>query len=232
MMRSMTTLLKPPPKIPALGFVASAGVLALVLSWAGWPLYPLRAWLVGFHEFFHAVGAWVTLGSVESILTAADHGLTMTRGGFYPVVSAAGYLGSALMGAACLRWCASARMRGVFVGLCTALAVALLWKGRLFEGGWAGMGMALAVDALAVAGTRTRFYPFILALSGCLFLTMGFDDLRTLLIDATSRTDAGLLAGWLGAPFLAWPIALLYAAGMCAAWAWSARGLWRDSRAR
>lgn len=223
--------LSPVKTAPGWGFALVAALAAVALEALSWPLYPLRSWMVAHHEFFHALGAWATLGEVVSISTYADHGATMSRGGFYPVVSMAGYLGCALYGAACLRWCARGTMRGAYLGLGGALCLALLWKGRFLDGGWLGAGVAVAIEALALLWVRSKWAPYCLALSGCLFLGMGLDDLRALLVEATSRTDAGLLARHLGMPFLAWPIALAYAGGMCSAWAWAARGLWRDARA-
>jgi hypothetical protein len=120
-------------------------------------------------------------------------------------------------------------MRYVFMAFCASLAAALLVKGDSGGGYGAGIYVAGAVDAVALWSAKSRFSPFVLAFSGCLFLSLGFDDARTLLIYATSETDAGLLARWLGMPFLAWPIALAYSSGMAAMWYWAAKGALRDS---
>lgn len=224
--------LTPVNPAPGWRFALAAALSAVVLEVLIWPLVPFRAWMVAHHEFFHALGTWATLGEVVSISAYSDHGVTLSRGGFYPIISMSGYLGCALYGAACLRWCAHASMRMAYFGGGMVFCLALAWKAQWVGGAWLGLGLALSVEALALLVVRTSWAPYALALSGCLFLSMGIDDVRVLLVQATSQTDAGLLARHLGMPFLAWPIALLYVGGMLAAWAWAARGLWRDARAK
>lgn len=215
---------------PSWRWVLAAGVAAIALEAAGWAMLPAKAWLVASHEFFHALAGWATGASVESIQAESMQGATFTRGGWYPVISCAGYLGCGALGAACLRYCARPAMRWGFQAFCAGLALALVAKGSYSNGYALGMAEALCVDALALWAARRAWAPFALALCGCLFLSMGFDDARALLFDATSRTDAGLLALHLGLPFLAWPIALGYAACMAGFWWWAVKGLVRDAR--
>lgn len=217
--------------VPSWRWIAMAMAAALLLECFGWAMFPLRAWLVASHEFFHALAGWLTGGVVESIQARSMEGVTYTSGGFYPFISCAGYVGSGMMGAACLRWCAEPKMRISFMVFCTFLGAALVAKGKFGDGYAWGMACALAVDALALWGAWTakgRWAPFVMALAGCLFLSTGFEDVRTLLIYATGRTDAGLLARHWGLPFLAWPIALCYAIVMAAMWWWALASLARD----
>lgn len=214
---------------PSLGWVFLAAVAALGIEASGPMMVPIRAWLVGSHEFFHALAAWLTGASVESIRVDAMHGLTMTRGGLYPLISCAGYVGTGAFGALCLRYCGRVWMRYVFETFCVALGLALVFKSGFSPGFGFGLAWALGVDALALWVVRLVKGPFLLALAGCLYLAFGLDDLRALLFYATSQTDAGLLARWMGLPALAWPIALAYGALMALMWFWAARGLAREA---
>lgn len=213
---------------PSVGwaFLASGFFLAL---WAlGVPLGPVQAWLVGLHEFFHALAAIVTGGSVQLIQTSSDSGgATISSGGFYPVMSMAGYVGTGALGALCLRHCGSAWVRLALMAACVGLALALIFFTR---GAWSGALQALAVDVAVFWLARSRAGSLATGCCGALLLSMGLTDARVLLIEATSRTDAGLLADWLGAPWLAWPIALGYVAAMAVLWIWALWGLARDAR--
>jgi hypothetical protein len=215
---------------PSWRWVVAAALVAVALEASGWGMLPAKAWLVASHEFFHALAGWLTGASVESIQAESMQGVTFTRGGWYPVISCAGYLGSGLFGALCLRYCARPAMRWGMQGFCACLAFALIIKGG-YSGGYAfGMIQALVVDALVFWTARRAWAPFALALCGCLFLSLGFDDVKVLLFYATAETDAGLLARHFGMLFLAWPIALAYASAMAGFWWWAVKGLARDAK--
>jgi len=62
-------------------------------------LLPLKLVVVAIHEFSHALAAWLTCGSVESIQVHGNEGgVTKTRGGSRFFILSAGYLGSAFWG--------------------------------------------------------------------------------------------------------------------------------------
>ena len=61
---------------------------------------PFRFFVVLVHEVNHAAAALITGGEVLEIRTHwNESGHTLTKGGFFPLISAAGYVGSALWGA-------------------------------------------------------------------------------------------------------------------------------------
>lgn len=68
----------------------------------GW-LWPLAWWVTGLHESCHALMAWATGGRVMGIGLDGQAGVTITQGGWYPGISAAGYVGTAATGALLLR---------------------------------------------------------------------------------------------------------------------------------
>ena len=213
-------------KKPSALWVIAAALVALGLELSGLAKYEIMNWLVATHEFFHALAGWLTGGSVESIRADGAHGgVTYTVGGFYPLISCAGYLGTGFLGAMCLRYSDSKNMAKIFQFFCVTLASALLIKGKYLDGYGLGMLWALAVDVLIFFIVRSSRYRFVLALVGCLYLSMGFDDAKMLLIYGTDQTDAGLLANYLGMRFLALPIALGYAAAMAGMWFWAFKSL-------
>lgn len=62
-------------------------------------LYPVILLVTFLHELGHAVGAWITGGTVEDIIVNKDgSGLTRSIGGSHPIILMGGYIGSAIFG--------------------------------------------------------------------------------------------------------------------------------------
>lgn len=200
--------------------------LALAVNGLGVLLFPIQGYLIACHEFFHALAGWLTGASVASIDTQFTHGTTWTAGGWFVVISSAGYLGTAAMGAALLRYCARPWARFGMLGFCAALFLALLVKGQ-WGLGWAS---AMAVNAVLFCALLRYQAPALLAFLGCLFCAMCFDDIKVYLFLMTSQTDAGILARHLGASILAWPIALAFAGVSGGLWWAAAKGLIKEER--
>ena len=185
---------------------------ALVLWETPW-IKPFRVFVVMVHEMCHAVAALVTGGEVLEMRTAwAEHGYTLSRGGWPLIIVSAGYVGSALLGAG-LIWSGVLpqlqRLALLLVGAVTlGMTLAFTPAGGLdFVLGIAG-GLALICTAVysARAGSAGAVW---LGVMLCLY---SLHDFRTDLWLYAERTDAGILAAYLGLPWLAYPIA--------AAWVW------------
>ncbi len=68
-------------------------------------LYPFKLFVTTIHEACHALVARLTGGNVQMISIAPDEsGLTLTAGGFRPLISMAGYLGTAVFGGLLIWW--------------------------------------------------------------------------------------------------------------------------------
>ncbi len=165
---------------------------------------PVDLYLVAWHESMHAVGAWISGGSVHGIEVRARDGLTWTSGGLFPLIAMAGYLGTSLWGAALL---ASAR-RPMLIWPMRIMTVALPPLTMLFGN---GLGLSwLAVTAIS-AGLffvwRLFPGPVTLVVSG-LFASESWRDVQMYLFSIPGQTDAGILAKYMGMPFLTLPIAL------------------------
>ena len=65
-----------------------------------WVTYPLRLLVTFIHEGSHALATILTGGSVHAInIDPSGSGITLSAGGFNPIIASAGYLGATLYGA-------------------------------------------------------------------------------------------------------------------------------------
>lgn len=215
---------KPLPLRAGWGPLLCALGLALAVRALGVAFIPIQGYLIAAHEVFHALGGWLTGASVAAISTGFTEGATWTSGGWFPVISASGYLGSAAMGALLTRYCAHRSARVGMMCFCVLMAASLLWKGQ-----WsAGLASALAINTALLACLMKFRGPALLAFLGCLFCAGLMDDIAVYVFHMTRHTDAGILARHLGAEWLALPIALGFALASLGAWALAARGLIRQ----
>lgn len=107
------------------------------------------------HELGHAVTAIITGGSVQYILVNADgSGLAPVSGGFLPLIAAAGYVGSSVVGGALIA--AGARIGSAQKAL--QLFTALLAISMVFfvRGDWVGVlsGVAWLVALAALSSSK------------------------------------------------------------------------------
>jgi hypothetical protein len=184
-------------------------VLALLLFWNAWVLWPVKVTVVVFHELSHAMAAVLTGGEVVSIsLSPNEGGLTQTIGGRPLVILNAGYLGSLAWGIGLVlasKRANTARM--AVVGLAILLAGTTLFYvrpivsfGFVFAGLVAGAMAALSrwgggeASSLVLRGLGT--FSILYAL-----VDVWSDVLRPL---GTGLSDASLLAAATGVPGVVW----------------------------
>lgn len=145
-------------------------------------LYPLRAFTTGLHEFGHALMTLATGGTVTGLTIVPDGegagGLTFHMGGIGPLVSSAGYLGTAFFGCLLIflgrkeeHAKAVLKVLGIVFGVCclafiipglgdtrhggealTSLGVGLAIAAGLFLSGWKLPPVAAHVMLLILAG--------------------------------------------------------------------------------
>lgn len=178
---------------------------------------PVDLYLIAWHEGMHAVGAWLTGGSVHNIEVRWRDGLTTTSGGVFPIIAMAGYIGTSLWGAGLL---ASAR-RPQLIWPMRILTVALPPLAMLFGNGL-GLSMLAVIAISAGLFYVWRIFPSVVTLvvSG-LFASESWRDVQMYLFSIPGQTDAGILAKYLGLPFLTLPIALTMAVMSVIIW-WNA----------
>ena len=181
---------------------------AALLLWDTVWIKPFRVFVVMVHEICHAVAALATGGEVLEMRTAwGEHGYTVSRGGWPVVIVSAGYLGSALLGAA-LIWSGVLpqlqRLALLLLGAATlGMTLAYTPAGGLdfVLGIVGGLGLLCAAMYSARSGAAAALW---LGVMLCLY---SLHDFRTDLWLYAERTDAGILASLLGLPWLAYPIA-------------------------
>jgi hypothetical protein len=187
---------------------------------------PFRVLVVLVHEACHAAASLVSGGQVVQLRTHWDEsGMTLSHGGYFPLISAAGYVGSALLGALLLysgMWPRLQRLLLFVVG-CGAAVLVLLYTpfdGLDFYFGMVA-GLALAVAAMY----SSRLGKMAAGGLGVMLCLYSLYDFRSDLWSQPQATDAGLLAQHLGLPWLAYPIALSWVLVSLGAMYWAMKGL-------
>ena len=187
--------------------------MAALLLWDTAAIKPFRVFVVMVHEVCHATAALLTGGGVLEIHTAwEESGHTLTQGGWPPLIISAGYVGSALIGAALIAAGILPQLQRFLVLVVGAVTMGMTMAytavgGPDFYLGILG-GLALVCLAMysAAAGAACAVW---LGVMLCLY---SFHDFGTDLWWYAEYTDAGILAAYWGMPWLAYPIA--------ATWVW------------
>lgn len=192
-----------------------AGTLALVFFWHSPFVVPFRLLPVLAHEAGHALAAWLTGGSVESIALRLDEsGETRTLGGFRLLILNAGYLGTLAFGVAqlVLSGRKGARVTAAALGVGILVLAAFFVRPVFSFGfGWclvAGLGYAaigkLAPEAVARGAVRgTGLFCVLYAFRDIVddvFRSRGGD--ATMLAELTWIPASAWGLGWIGASLL------------------------------
>jgi hypothetical protein len=172
---------------------------------------PFRFFVVMVHEVCHAGMALITGGQVVEIRTNwNESGQTLTQGGIFPLISAAGYMGSALVGALLIYtgiWPQAQRLALAVLGaVCLGMTVLFTPFGGVDF--YVGIGGGFLLLALAIQSQKTaRVGAVWMGVMLCLY---SLHDFRTDLWLYPEMTDAGILANHWGMPWLAYPIAFIW----------------------
>jgi hypothetical protein len=186
-------------------------VLALVL-WDTPAVKPFRVFVVWVHEMGHASAALATGGEVSELRVRWDEsGHVLSRGGIFPLISSAGYVGAACLGAFLIY---AGRWRGVQRGLLGLIGATQIGMAVMFTPVWGldfyfGVGCGLLLVFIAVKFGRSAH--IMATWIGVVLCLYSLEDFRTDLWLHTEKTDAGILARYFGFEFLAYPIALGWA---------------------
>ena len=187
---------------------------AMLVLWDTIFMYPFRLFVVMVHEVCHAGAALLTGGEVLEIRTNwNESGHTLTRGGFFPLISSAGYVGSALIGALLIytgNYAQAQRLVLLLIGA-VCLGMTLWYTPRGGLDFYLGLGGGIALMFMAFKSTRTA--AMASTWMGIVLCLYSWYDFRTDLWLATEKTDAGILAhywGGEGGLWMAYPIALIW----------------------
>jgi hypothetical protein len=144
----------------------------------------------------------------------SGEGVTWTSGGVFPIISAAGYGGTALWGAFLLGASHRAVLRGLGIIVSLSLPVVLMLLGRGIGGSW----VVVLLFAIAVGVVWVRYQAAGNLLMSALFATESWRDVQIYLFGIPHQTDAGILARHLGWSGLTLPVALSFALFSAAVW--------------
>lgn len=173
---------------------------------------PFKVFVVLIHEMCHAAATLVTGGEVVEVRVNWDEsGHARSRGGIFPIIASAGYVGSAFLGAFFIYvslWPLMQRILLAVTGcLAIAMAVSYIPPGSIDFLFGVASGFLLLASAVVLPGVA-RWVATGVGVMLCLY---SLHDFRTDLWQYTERTDAGILARHWDAPILAYPIALIWA---------------------
>ena len=154
------------------------------------------------HESFHGLAAILTGGTIHNITLDGIAGRIATSGGFYPIVSISGYVGTSILGAVLI----ASKHRSLIISLLLVYVVSiLLFYTKLSVSFFIVSGFSSLLIYLIYKGKYINHIAFIL---GSFLVVSSFEDIRTYLFAIPSKTDSGLLADYFGMPFLTLPISL------------------------
>jgi len=185
-----------------------AAILALAL-WDTIFLKPFRIFVVMVHEICHAGAALASGGEVVELRAAWDEsGHTLTRGGMFPLITSAGYVGSSLLGSLLIYAGSLPQLQRLLMlvigGITMGMTMRYTPAGQLDF--YLGIFGGLLLVSLAIKSQRAgQAGAICLGVMLCLY---SLYDFRTDLWLHPELTDAGILAEYWGLPLLAYPIAL------------------------
>ena len=183
-------------------------VVALAL-WDTWAVKPFRVFVIVVHEVGHAGAALLTGGEVVEMRTAwNESGHTLTRGGFFPLISAAGYVGSALMGALLIYTGALPQVQRLALLLLGAACMGMTMWYTPVGGMDFFLGIFGGLILVAIAIKSPRVSAGAATWMGVMLCLYSLYDFRMDLWMHPELTDAGILARYWGLPLLTYPIAL------------------------
>lgn len=187
-------------------------VVALAL-WDTPVIKPFRVFVVWIHEMGHASMAIATGGEVEELRVRwNESGHVISRGGIFPLISSAGYVGSAILGALLIytgRWLGTQRILLGLIGI-LQMGMALLYTPVGTLDFWFGTICGLLLILITIRFDRLSH--LLATWVGIVLCLYSLYDFRTDLWMQTERTDAGILARYFGLEILAYPIAFVWAA--------------------
>ena len=187
------------------------GAAVMLAFWESWAARPFRMFVVLVHETCHAAASLLTGGEVLEMHTALDEsGHTLSRGGYFPLIASAGYVGSALLGALLIYTGSRPRLQRL---LLLAVGAACMGMTMWFTpvGGpdfYLGIIGGLVLVCFAIKSQRAAIAAA--TWMGILLCLYSLYDFRTDLWTHPELTDAGILARYWGEPLLAYPIALAW----------------------
>ena len=201
---------------------------AIWYLWDTPAVYPLKVFVVLFHEISHAMVAVGTGGTIERIVLDPNQGgACYCPGGNAFLTLSAGYLGSLAWGALLVSAGQMKRINSRWVTGAVGLLVLVLTLAyvRSTFGFWFGLafGSALFVGALRLSAVVNQGILLTLGLTSCLYAIL---DIKSDVLDRPElRSDAAMLGELTGINTVVWGGLWITVAVLASAWLfqWSYR---------
>lgn len=186
-------------------FEIGIAFILYIFFWESIFFSPIRVFFVSIHESMHAIATILTGGGVASIgLDGYEGVMRPSQNGIVPIVSVAGYLGSALVGGfliATKNKASSLVILSLFVSIFMLIFIDTYFSLEF-------IGVLIIVSAIVIAAIKDFKLDFISGIIGSLLAFGSVQDVKMYLIRIPGETDAGILANYLGLPILTLPISI------------------------
>lgn len=174
-------------------------------------LYPFKLFVTTIHEACHALMARLTGGNVQMISIAPDEsGLTLSAGGIRPLISSAGYLGTAVFGGLLIWWGkrpADARFILQSIGTVILALTVFYGGGGIFS--FVSMlliGAGILWVARKANDTACHMFLLMLAVQTTLSAVLDIQTLFLASVMGVEHSDARNMESITGVPAIVWSI--------------------------
>ena len=193
-------------------------ILLLVVCAIGWNmpyastlLYPFKLFVTCIHEACHALAARFTGGNVAVISIAPDEsGLTMSMGGVRPIVTMAGYLGTAVFGGVLIWWGRrpeSARSVLQSIGVVIIALTLFYGGGGFFSFLWMALiGVAILMIARKAPQSFCHTFLLFLAVITTISAVMDIEVLFMASVLSDAQSDAKTMEQLTMVPAVVWSV--------------------------
>jgi len=183
-------------------------LLSLILFlffWDHFLLSPLHSFITAIHEACHGFTTLITGGSIKEIALNSKSGHLISQGGFYPLISISGYIGSSILGSFLI----SSKNKGfiLFSMVSFVLVLSIIYIDTYISLDF--LFLILLSLALYISIFKQYYLDNVSFFIGTLLAVQSFQDIKMYLFYIPSETDSGLLANWFGLPWLAIPISIV-----------------------
>lgn len=185
-------------------FAFVIGVIIYMLFWNNILLTPLKIFLTAIHESFHGLATILTGGSIYKMSLNHFSGVLTSIGGFYPIISISGYLGSALLGALLI----SSKHKTLYL---ISISLIVFIISIIYIHSYFSMEFLLLncmIFSIFILIYKNIFLNEFSLFLGTMLAIESIQDIKMYLFIAPEQTDSGLLAKYFGSYIFTLPISI------------------------
>ena len=176
---------------------------------------PITYYITSVHEVCHAIATLLTGGEVVELNLHSQGGFVSSSGGFFPIISLSGYLGTALIGATMLYCSKSEKLIDLFFIFfsLSIIIINFIYINSYFN---IWFWSSVIVSSLILLSIKLHYTRFIGITLSSIFAVDSFNDIRNYLLFKIaglnySKTDAEILAEYFNLGFLSFLFAIGFA---------------------